>query len=120
MKNGNYKRILYFIGLVILITLSIQVYWNYRNYQIGKQQLINEVQISLDNAVDQYYASTAQNETRNTIRIIEEEILPLKITPMKEQHVFIHVLYDKKVISSELVLYGTENCYPFLCGTRKE
>jgi len=43
-----------------------------------------------------------------------------ELNQMKDQHVFIHVLCDQKVISSELVLYGTENCYPFLCGTRQE
>lgn len=43
-----------------------------------------------------------------------------ELNQMKDQHVFIHVLYERKVISSELVLYGTENCYPFLCGTRQE
>lgn len=70
MQNSSYKRILYFIGGVILITLCIQVYWNYRNYQAGKQQLINEVQISLDNAVDQYFADRAQRRTRNSVQSI--------------------------------------------------
>ncbi|WP_343911725.1 HAMP domain-containing sensor histidine kinase [Aquimarina litoralis] len=44
--------------------MSIQIYWNFKNYVAGKQQLINEVQISLDNAVDQYYTDLAE---RNTI-----------------------------------------------------
>jgi len=43
---------LYVITIVILSTICIQVYWNYKNYQINKQQLINDVQVSLDNAVD--------------------------------------------------------------------
>ena len=64
MENSKYGKILYFIGGVILITLCIQVYWNYRNYQQGKQQLVNEVQISLDNAVEKYFASGAQNSAR--------------------------------------------------------
>jgi len=56
MMNGlKYNSIVYFISLVILATLCIQVYWNSKNYQSGKQQLINDVQTSLDNAVDQYY-----------------------------------------------------------------
>ena len=68
MKNSSYRRILYFIGIVIFITMGIQIYWNYRNYQAGKQQLINEVQISLDNAVEEYYASRAQRKTRITLQ----------------------------------------------------
>lgn len=68
MRNSTYRRILYFIGFVILITLGIQIYWTYQNYQAGKQQLINEVQISLDNAVEGYYASGAQRKTRITLQ----------------------------------------------------
>ena len=65
MNNLKYKGILYFIAAVILATLCIQVYWNYKNYLIGKQQLINEVQSSLDKAVDDYYTDIAKNETFN-------------------------------------------------------
>lgn len=63
MHNRNFKTILYFIGVVILITLSIQLYWNYKNFQSGKQQLINEVQTSLDNAIDNYYVDLADKNT---------------------------------------------------------
>lgn len=63
MQKNRYKNILYFIVFVILVTLSIQVYWNFKNYVAGKQQLINEVQISLDHAVDQYYTDLAEKNT---------------------------------------------------------
>lgn len=63
MQTRNFKNILYFIGVVILITLSIQLYWNYKNFQAGKQQLINEVQTSLDNAIDAYYVDLADKNT---------------------------------------------------------
>jgi len=45
------------------ITLAIQVYWNYKNFQAGKQQLINEVQSSLDLAIDNYYIDLAEKNT---------------------------------------------------------
>ena len=51
---------LYIIVIVILSTIGIQVYWNYKNYQTNKQQLVNDVQVSLDNAVDRYYADLAE------------------------------------------------------------
>ena len=63
MQERNYKTILYFISTVILITLAIQVYWNYKNYQAGKQQLVNDVQASLDNAVSVYYENKAAQNT---------------------------------------------------------
>ena len=36
---------------------------------------------------------------------------------LEEGSVFVHVLNEDKVIASTLTLYGTENCYPFLCGS---
>ena len=63
MSPNKYKWILYLIILVIISTIGIQVYWNYKNYQVNRQQLINDVQSSLDNAVDTYYTALAQNTT---------------------------------------------------------
>lgn len=63
MNNLKYRWILNIIIVVILATIGIQSYWNYKNYLTNKQQLINDVQISLDNAVDAYYSSIAENTT---------------------------------------------------------
>ncbi len=63
MNEIKYRWLLYFISGVILATLCIQVYWNYKNYEIGKQQLVNDVQVSLDNAVDSYYTGLAKEKT---------------------------------------------------------
>lgn len=70
-----------------MITLCIQVYWNYRNYQSGKQQLINDVQISLDNAVDQYYAAGAQRRTRITMQNFGQTVNEVRVTPIDTQRV---------------------------------
>lgn len=64
MNGLKYRWIVYFISAVILATLCIQVYWNYKNYQSSKQQLINDVQTSLDNAVDQYFTQLAIKDFR--------------------------------------------------------
>lgn len=66
MQQNKYKFLLYFISFVILVTLAIQFYWNYKNYQAGKQQVISEVQASLDNALDAYYIDLAE---KNTLRM---------------------------------------------------
>ena len=68
MNQFKYRWILYFISGVILTTLFIQVYWNYKNYELGKQQLVNDVQTSLDNTVDQYYAQLATGESFKFIK----------------------------------------------------
>lgn len=63
MNDVRYKWILNTIVFVILCTITIQVYWNYKNYLTNKQQLINDVQVSLDNAIETYYAGIAQHNT---------------------------------------------------------
>lgn len=70
MQNRKFTSLLYFISVVILATLGIQFYWNYKNYKDGKQQLIREVQSSVDNAIDSYYIELAE---RNTIGITLKE-----------------------------------------------
>ena len=39
---------------------------------------------------------------------------------LEDSSVFVHVLYDDHVIASTLTLYGSENCYPFLCGSNHD
>ena len=63
MNDSKFRYILYLIVGVIISTIAIQVYWNYKNYLTNKQQLANDVQVSLDNAVDQYYENLAQEST---------------------------------------------------------
>ena len=63
MNDKRYTLILYVIIVVILGTISIQVYWNYKNYLTNKQQFVNEVQVSLDNAIETYYANLAEKST---------------------------------------------------------
>jgi len=70
MNDSRYRWMLYLITAVIIGTIAIQVYWNYNNYLANKQQFINDVQTSLDNSVDTYYANLAE---RNTIGIIMDE-----------------------------------------------
>ncbi|WP_349352735.1 ATP-binding protein [Flagellimonas sp. MMG031] len=67
MEKFNGKWLVYLIAIVIGATICIQVYWNYKSYLTNKQQLINEVQIGLDNAVNSYYETLAQ---RNTVNIV--------------------------------------------------
>jgi len=62
MNTRKYRWILYFITLTIIITLAVQFYWNYQNYQLNKQRVVNDIQISLDNAIEEYYAQIAKND----------------------------------------------------------
>ena len=78
MNDKRYKWILYTIVAVIAVTIGIQLFWNYKNYQSNKQQLINDVQVSLDKAVDDYYAALAERTTIGIFLEGDEQKDPLK------------------------------------------
>lgn len=61
MIKSNYKQIVFFISVTILITIMAQVYWNIKEYERHKQNLINRVQLSLDNSVEAYYANLTKS-----------------------------------------------------------
>ena len=63
MNDSKYRYTLYLIIVVIIATIGIQTYWNYKNYQSNKEQLIKDVQTSLDKSVDDYYTKLAQETT---------------------------------------------------------
>ena len=63
MHSRKQQWILVFIAGVIGFTLVTQMYWNYKNYQVGKRQLMNDVQTSLDKAVDTYYVELAKERS---------------------------------------------------------
>ena len=61
MNTQKYKWILYLIVITIITTIAIQFYWNFKNYEENKQRVANEIQLSLDNAVEEYYSSLAKS-----------------------------------------------------------
>lgn len=42
------------------------------------------------------------------------------LNKMKDSVMYFHVVYEGKIVSTELVIYGAENCYSYLGGTDKE
>ncbi len=62
VRQGNYSKLVYFIAATIIATIALQLYWNIQNYQANKQRLINEVQISLDNGLEAYFAELAKTD----------------------------------------------------------
>ncbi|WP_299523399.1 sensor histidine kinase KdpD [uncultured Lutibacter sp.] len=61
MNKSNYKWVVYFIGITVITTIAVQVYWNFREYQINKQNLISKVQLSLDNSVEAYFINLTKS-----------------------------------------------------------
>ncbi|WP_028892396.1 sensor histidine kinase KdpD [Tenacibaculum sp. 47A_GOM-205m] len=55
MNTKKHHWILYLISITIVATITIQFYWNYKNYRENKQRIVNEIQQSLDDAIEIYY-----------------------------------------------------------------
>ncbi len=98
MKTQKYNWILYFISATILMTIAVQFYWNYKNYQQNKQRVINEIQTSLDNALEQYFVNLSK-ETYFTIVDKGGLINKEKIDNAKE-NIFHSIDTSKNSISS--------------------
>lgn len=73
MNTKKHRWILYLISFTIFATIAIQLYWNFKNYQQNKQRVINEIQQSLDNAVEEYYVTLTK---QNFFAIIKNENEP--------------------------------------------
>ena len=61
MNTKKYNWILYLITSTIVITIAVQLYWNYNNYLDNKQRVKNDIQSSLDIAIDEYYSNISKS-----------------------------------------------------------
>jgi len=61
MNTQRYNWILYLISTTIVITVAVQLYWNYNNYLDNKQRVKNEIQNSIDIAIDEYYSDISKD-----------------------------------------------------------
>ena len=60
MQTKKHNWILYLITATIITTIAVQVYWNYKNFEQNKQHVSNEIQLSFDTAIEEYFASLAK------------------------------------------------------------
>lgn len=61
MNKFNYKRVVYFISITIVLTIIAQVYWNVKEYKRNEHHFVGKVQLSLDNSVETYYANLTKS-----------------------------------------------------------
>jgi len=67
MNTKKHQWLFYLITATIVATISLQFYWNYKNYEENKVRISNEIQLSLDNAIEEYYATLAKEEITTII-----------------------------------------------------
>lgn len=79
---------------------------------------IDPAGVRLDDFLDIYYGTMERSNAQENFYFGREFFNTINI--MKDNYVYIHVLYKEQVISTELVLYGSENCYSFLGGTNRD
>ncbi|NBL63776.1 sensor histidine kinase [Flavobacterium sp. NST-5] len=62
MKKSSYNIIILFISITILATISVQIFWNVKNYQENKTRFVSDVQAAFDNGIELYYSKDALNQ----------------------------------------------------------
>jgi len=63
MNHNRYRFLLVLVSVVIAITLAIQFYWVFKNYEESKRQLQRDIQTSFDLTVADYFTSTSKKNT---------------------------------------------------------
>ncbi len=69
MNHKRYAFLLVLVSVVIAITLAIQLYWVFKNYEESRRQLDRDIQTSFDLTVEDYFTASAK---RNTIGFLSE------------------------------------------------
>jgi len=102
MKSRSYKSILAFITVTILATISLQIYWNIKNYAENERRLINDVQVAFDNGIEHYYEEDAKN---TFMALVENSMQNLSNdTVFRREFRKNHFPLNKKQISSISIL----------------
>lgn len=80
--------------------------------------LIENTDAHLEDFLDIYYATMARSNAEKDYYFSKQFFQT--INKMQDNIMYFHVLYEGKVISTELVIFGAENCYSYLGGTNSE
>lgn len=72
----------------------------------------------LNEFLEIYYGTIERNSAKSNYFFSEDFFKT--INRLSGNYIYVHILYEGKVISTELVIYGSENCYSFLGGTNKD
>ncbi|WP_296703763.1 HAMP domain-containing sensor histidine kinase [Algoriphagus sp.] len=62
MKKLQFKRIGILIGFTLMVTIGVQIYRNISQFKLIETQLTKDIQVSLDNALEAYFADLAKTD----------------------------------------------------------
>lgn len=80
--------------------------------------IIENTDEHLQDFLDIYY-STMERSNAESEYYFSKDFFEI-LNRMSDNIMYFHVIYEGKVISTELVIYGAENCYSYLGGTNRE
>ena len=80
--------------------------------------VIENDETHLKDFLDIYYSTMDRSNAEKVFYFSSDFFKTINL--MKENIMYFHVLCEGKVISTELVLYGAENCYSYLGGTYRD
>lgn len=83
MNSKKQGWIISIIACTVLITISVQVYWNYKNYEQNKQRVENEIQASLDDAIKSYFVALTKPKFYNFRTGLKLNDSTIKNDPLK-------------------------------------
>jgi len=87
MKKLQFKRIGILIGITLIISIGVQAWRMYSQFEVIQNQLVSDIQQSLDNAVENYYADIAKTDviTLTDNLVLEQPAgLPVLVDTMPE------------------------------------
>lgn len=84
----------------------------------GLQIIIENTDDHLDDFLDIYYSTMDRSNAENEYYFSKPFYETLNV--MKNNIMYFHVIHEGKIISTELVIYGAENCYSYLGGTNRD
>ncbi|MEQ9468959.1 MAG: HAMP domain-containing sensor histidine kinase [Ekhidna sp.] len=61
MAKQSYRKIVFLIVITAVVLTAAQVYFTIQNYQVNKQRFIQDVKLSLDASIEDYFANRAKN-----------------------------------------------------------
>ncbi len=103
----------------MLMRFEHKVRKNYKKAQrAGLQIEIDTVGDKLNDFLDIYYSTMDRNNAEKGYYFTETFFKT--INKMRGNFTYFHVLYEGKIIASELVIIGSENMYSYLGGTYNE
>lgn len=80
--------------------------------------LIEENEDHLEDFLRIYYGTMERNDASDTFYFKREFFETL--SEMSDHYVYVYVIYQERIISAELIIFGTENAYSYLGGTDRD